>query len=149
MSSTYSNMYFHIIFSTKNRIKFINDDLDSRLYPYLCGIANNNDFKILDANGTKDHCHALLSLKPALSISKTMQLIKGGSSKWIHDTCLDLKNFSWQEGYAVFTVSESQIGKVRSYIGKQKEYHKKISSKDELRELLEMNNIEYNEKYFV
>ena len=147
MPSTYSNLLFHVVFSTKERRKLLSKELQDRLYPYIGGIASKNKFKILAINGTNDHIHILLSLVPEKSVSKALQLLKGGSSKWIHDNFVDLKIFSWQEGYGVFTVSNSQIDKIKNYIKNQEEHHKKMSFEEEYLELLKKNNIGYNPKY--
>ena len=122
-------------------------DLRERLFPYLSGIANKNDFKILIIGGTDDHIHILLSLRPEISVSKATQLIKGGSSKWLHDNFSDLNIFSWQEGYGAFTVSISQIDKIKNYIANQEKHHKKMSFQEEYLELLKRNNINFNPEY--
>jgi REP element-mobilizing transposase RayT len=76
----------HCAFSTKERFPFIDAELESRLWPYIGGIARENRMKALAVGGTFDHVHALLSLPATMLFAKAVQLIKGGSSKWIHDT---------------------------------------------------------------
>ena len=147
MPSTYSNLLFHVVFSTKERVRLLIKDARDRLYPYISGIANKNNFKTLIVGGTNDHIRVLLSLKPEISVSKAVQLIKGGSSKWLHDNFPDLNIFSWQEGYGAFTVSISQIDVVKNYIANQEEHHKKMSFEEEYLELLKRNNIDFNPKY--
>ncbi|MFH1946543.1 MAG: IS200/IS605 family transposase [Candidatus Magasanikbacteria bacterium] len=147
MPSTYSNLLFHIIFSTKERRKLLSKEVKKELYLYIAGIANKNNFKIIKSGGTDDHVHLLLSLNPDLSLSKAVQLIKGNSSKWIHEHFSDLKIFSWQEGYGVFSVSMSQVDKIKNYIVNQEEHHKKFSFEEEYLGLLKRNNIEFNPKY--
>ena len=122
-------------------------DLRMRLYPYICGIANKNNFKIMAVNGTDDHIHVLLSLRPDLSVFKAVQLIKGGSSKWLHDNFPTQKLFQWQEGYGVFSVSVSQIDNVKQYIANQEQHHKKMNFQEEYREFLKRNNVHFDEKY--
>jgi len=147
MPSTYSNLLFHIVFSTKERVRLLTKDTRDRLYPYISGIANKNDFKTLIVGGTDDHIHILLSLKPETSVSRAVQLIKGGSSKWIHDNFPDLNIFSWQEGYGAFTVSISQTDVVKNYVTNQEQHHKKMSFEEEYLELLKRNNIDFDPKY--
>jgi len=147
MPNTFSNLLFHIVFSTKERRKLLSKDVRDRLYPYISGIANKNNFKILVIGGVDDHIHILLSLRPDLPVSKALQFIKGASSKWIHDTFSNLKIFSWQEGYSAFTVSKSQIGKIKNYIANQEEHHKKMGFEEEYLEFLKRNNIDFNSKY--
>ena len=86
MPHSYANCLFHCVSSTKERRKIITPDLRDRLYPYMGGIARENDMKSFAIGGTDDHVHLLLSIPATLAVAKAIQLIKGGSSKWIHDT---------------------------------------------------------------
>jgi len=147
MSDTFSKLFFHVVFSTKERIKFLKPDLRVRLFEYMGGIAKNNNFQTVFTNGIDDHLHTLLLLKPNMAVSKAVQLLKGGSSKWIHDNFSDLKMFTWQSGFGAFSVSHSQVAKVIEYISKQEEHHKKMDFKDEYKKLLKINNIDYKEQY--
>jgi putative transposase len=147
MPNTYSNIYIHIIFSVKERRNLLNSKILPQLCEYLGGIAKKNNFKTIITNGTENHIHTLILLKPHISISKAVQLLKGGSSKWIRNNLPDLKIFSWQEGYGAFAVSTSQVGMVKNYIRNQQEHHKKKDFKEEYREFLHKNNIEFDEKY--
>ena len=128
-------------------MKLLSKELRIRLYPYISSIADKNDFKTLDIGGTDDHVHILLSLNPDLSVSKAVQLLKGNSSKWIHDNFTDLNMFSWQGGYGVFTVSKSQMDIIQKYIANQEEHHKKMGFEEEYIELLKKNNIDFDPKY--
>jgi REP element-mobilizing transposase RayT len=89
----------------------------------------------------------LVSMARDLSPSQVVRNIKTDSSKWIHETFPELAGFHWQDGYAAFSVSHSQLGMVRAYIARQKEHHKKQSFQDELRELLRRHGIEFDERY--
>lgn len=147
MSNTYSNLLFHVVFSTKERVGLLSKELCVRLYPYLSSIAEKNDFKIIKIGGVKDHVHLLMTITPELSVSKAVQLLKGNSSKWLHENFADMNIFSWQNGYGVFTVSKSQISIVENYINNQEEHHKKLSFQEEYIELLKRNNIDFDPKY--
>jgi REP element-mobilizing transposase RayT len=147
VSNTYSNLLFHVVFSVKQRRPLIANDLKERLYSYICGIARQNGVIIIVIGGTNDHIHILLSCKPDVLLSKIMQYIKGGSSKWVHDNFSDLKIFSWQEGYGAFTVSSSMKEIVKGYINNQEEHHKKMNFEEEYLELLKRNDIEFEPKY--
>jgi len=147
MSNTFSNLLFHIVFSTKERASLLSPELRECLYSYISGIANQNGFKIIITNGTDNHIHILLLLKPDVSVSKAVQLIKGGSSKWIHDNFSMLKTFSWQEGYGAFTVSASQINPTKQYISNQEQHHKTMTFQEEYLEFLKRNNVDYDTKY--
>lgn len=121
MSHTYNSQLMHCVFSTKERRQIITPDLQSRLWPYIGGIARENKMKAIAVGGVEDHVHILLSLPSTLSISKAMQLIKGGSSKWIHDTFPEQPAFSWQEGYGAFSIGISGVDRTIAYILKTRQ----------------------------
>jgi REP element-mobilizing transposase RayT len=147
MGHTYTSQLLHCVFSTKNRLPLLNAEIRPRLHAYLGGIARENDMKALAVSGVEDHVHILLSLKPTMSLSKAMQLIKGGSSLWLHETFPKLKEFGWQEGYGAFSIGISQIDDTIAYIARQEEHHRKISFQDELRAILKRHGIEWDERY--
>ncbi|HEM49054.1 MAG TPA: IS200/IS605 family transposase, partial [Caldithrix sp.] len=103
MANTYTSIFIHYTFSTKNWKKMITAEIQDRLWAYMGGIARKNNIKALAIGGVEDHVHLLLSLPPTLSISKTIKLIKGASSKWVHDTFPKYGNFTWQAGYGAFS----------------------------------------------
>lgn len=103
--------------------------------------------RALAIGGTADHVHALLSLPGITSFAKAVQLMKGGSSKWINDAFQRQRKFEWQEGYGAFSVSASQVPKTIAYINNQKEHHRKKSFQEEFLELLERHGIEYDQRY--
>lgn len=133
----------HCVFSTKERRKLISTDLQKRLYPYLGGIARENKMKALSIGGVDDHVHVLLSIPSTLSIAKSVQLLKGNSSKWIHETFARHRLFEWQEGYGAFSIAVSGVEDTVRYIQSQKEHHRRHSFKDELIGFLERHGIEY------
>ncbi len=147
MAHSYTNILIHYIFSTKHREKVITDDLQDRLWPYMGGIAREHRMKALVVGGVSDHVHMLVSLPPTLSIAKAIQLIKGGSSKWVHDAFPDYQSFQWQEGYGAFSVSVSRMETVVRYIQRQKEHHRQTSFREEYVAFLLKYGIEYDERY--
>jgi putative transposase len=118
-----------------------------RLLPYLGGIARKNGMKLIHAGGVDDHVHLLLSLAKVLSVSKAMQLIKGGSSKWVHDMFPEHRLFEWQEGYGAFSISISEKQRTIRYIDNQPEHHKKVDFKTEYLSFLDAHEIEYDIKH--
>jgi putative transposase len=133
----------HCVFSTKERRRLITPDLQERLYPYLGGIAREHKMKALAIGGVEDHVHALISVPATLSVAKAVQLLKGNSSKWIHETFPNKRLFEWQEGYGAFSISASGVKPTLRYIESQKEHHQRHSFEDELITFLEKNGIQY------
>ena len=115
MSHTYTNNLYHIVFSTKERQKF-KTDIRERLHAYLGGAANKNGCRAIEVGGTTDHVHLLLRVPPTIAVSKAVQLIKVAGSRWMHDEVRQ-RSFEWQQGYAAFTVSQSQRANVAEYSG--------------------------------
>jgi REP element-mobilizing transposase RayT len=147
MSHSYSTSLLHCVFSTKGRRKLITPDLAERLWPYLGGIARDNAMKALAVGGVDDHVHILLSLPATVSVAKAIQLIKGGSSKWIHDTFPVHRGFAWQEGYGAFSIGVSQIEATIAYIQSQPEHHRTKTFEEEFLGFLKKHGIEYDLRY--
>jgi len=137
----------HCVFSTKDRYPFIDSNLESRLWRYLGVIARENRMKALAIGGTTDHVHLLMSLPGMMSFAKAVQLIKGESSKWVHEAFPEHRKFEWQEGYGAFSVSASRVPQAIAYINNQKAYHRKKTFHEEFLELLEKHGIEYDSRY--
>ena len=124
---SYVSSYHHCVFSTKDRRPIITETLRERLWPYLGGIARENKMTAIEIGGVADHVHILLSLPSSMAIAKALQLIKGGSSKWVHDSFPEHRLFGWQTKYGSFSVSVSQVDKIIAYIKGQPEHHRKMS----------------------
>ena len=147
MPHSFTHILVHYIFSTKDRKQYLTEDIRPRIFDYMGGIARNNDIQPQIINGVEDHVHMLVLLPKTLSIAKAIQLIKGGSSRWIHEEFPDLRHFAWQIGYGAFSVSLSNKENVVNYIKHQKEHHKKKTFKEEFIEFLKKHNIDYDERY--
>ena len=144
---SYISSYFHCVFSTKERRRLITPTLRDRLWPFLGGIARQNKMKAIEIGGMEDHIHILLSLPSTLSIAKALQLIKGGSSKWVHETFPEHRMFGWQVKYGAFSVSFSQLDTIIQYIKDQKEHHRQMTFQEEFIALLKKHRVEYDERY--
>jgi putative transposase len=147
MANTYTALHYHFVFSTKNRRTWIRPEIEARIWDYLGGIARANKMKPIKTGGIDDHIHMLLGAPPTIAPSKIAQLVKGGSSAWIHETFPELADFAWQDGYGAFTVSKSALGDVTLYIARQREHHRAMSFQEEYRALLDRHGIEYDERY--
>lgn len=104
---SFTSCLMHVIFATRERRPFLRPELRQRLWPYLGGIARENRMKALCVGGVEDHVHVLISIPAVLSTAKAVQVLKGNSSKWIHETFPTLRDFGWQEGYGAFSIGQS------------------------------------------
>ena len=144
MSHTYTCGFFHCVFSTKQRRNLIPEEMQPRLWSFLGGIARKNGFKTIAIGGIANHVHLLLSLPATVPLAKAVQLLKGGSSKWMNENGI---RFAWQEGYGSFTVGVSQREQTMSYINAQQEHHRRRSFEEEFLAFLKKHDIEYDLKY--
>jgi len=147
MSQSHTNLLYHVVFSTKNRQPLITAECESRLYDYIGGTIRKQGGIALAVNGTADHVHLLVKLRPDKSVSDVLRDLKANSSGWLHELFPDSRRFSWQNGYGAFTVSASQAGRVGEYISAQKTHHQRRSFRDELLVLLRANAVEFDERY--
>ena len=147
MSDSYTNLLYHIIFSTKDRRPLITDYYRVRLYDYIGGTIRSLGGISLELNGTEDHVHLLTKLRPNKAVSDVLRDLKANASGWMHDIFPELKDFSWHSGYGAFTVSHSNVDEVRRYIAHQKEHHKKTSFRDEFIQFLKVNGIQYDGRF--
>jgi putative transposase len=145
MPNTFSSLHYQIVFSTKNRQPFINDEFRSRLHQYLGGCVREVGGTALETGGVEDHVHLLVRLKPTHCVADVLRAIKKGSSEWIRKETL----FQWQDGYSAFAVSRSDIERVRRYIQDQQEHHKQRTFEEEYRQLLIENGIDFDERYLL
>lgn len=147
MPQSLTSLTFHIIFSTRDRRPFITPVIQQRIYDYIGGILAENNSRLLAAGGIADHIHLLVSLSKQLAVSDALRLIKANSSKWIHETFPKLRAFGWQTGYGAFTVSFSNISRVKTYIANQAEHHRTRDFQQEFRTFLKRHGLEYDERY--
>jgi len=147
MDHTFSNLLFHVIFSTKNRASTISADIRNDLLAYMGGIVRHMDGKVLSVGGTADHVHLLLELPSHVAIADTLRVVKTNSSRWAHERWPSHQPFGWQTGYAAFSVSQSNAEAVRTYIANQEQHHKKMDFREEFLKFLRKNGIAYDEQY--
>lgn len=147
MANSYTSMNIHFVFSTKNRKNLIDNNMQSRLWAYMGGIAKDYKMVALAVGGTENHVHILITIPAAISPAKCIQLIKSNSSKWVNEEFHNKGGFSWQVGYSGFSVSPRQIQNVKNYINGQEEHHRIRSFEEEYIVFLKDSGIEYDERY--
>ena len=145
--SQYTQIFYHIVFSTKDREPTIPNEQCEELYKYIWGILEKRNCKLLQINGTEDHLHIFTSLNPAKSLSDLLRDIKTNSSRWLRENENFLDFVAWQKGYSAFTYSIREKNLIVNYIKKQKKHHKKETSLEELKRILQENGVEFDPKY--
>jgi putative transposase len=147
MASTFLSLHYHIVFSTKDRRPLIRPDWRPHLHEYLGGIIRKQGGIPETIGGVEDHVHLLIGLKATHCLADVMRELKRDSTKWVkenHD-----REFAWQDGYAAFTVSVSNVPAVREYILKQERHHKRLTFQDELMKLLKKHGVEFEPRFLL
>ena len=144
MSHTYVQNVIHVVFSTKERQKLIPREMKERLWSYVAGICRREKIFLHAVGGMEDHIHLLLQVPPTLALAKAVLSIKTNSSRWMGEQG---HKFSWQRGYAGFSVSASNVGAVIKYIQNQESHHKKMAFDEEFIALLKKHGVEFDPKY--
>ncbi len=147
MANTYHQIYLQTVFAVKYRHAIIDKEWSSKLFGVIGNLINESNCKTIIVNGVDDHVHCFFGLKPVVSVSELMKTVKAKSSKYINDNHLTKQRFEWQEGYGVFSYSQSSIDSVYKYIQNQEEHHKKQTFRQEYLDFLLAFKIEYDEKY--
>jgi putative transposase len=145
MSHTSGNILLHFIFSTQGRRPLIKPDFRADLFGYLGGIIREMHGTALIINGTADHVHMLLRVRPVHSSAEIARIVKTNSSRWVREKWDP--GFGWQTGYGVFSVSESNVAAVTKYIAEQEEHHQQRSFQEEFVAFLKKNDVAYDERY--
>ena len=135
---SYYQLYYHIVFGTKGRRSLIPPAYRRDLYAYIYGICKQNKWALHRINGMSDHVHMLITIPPAVSISKAVKDIKQYSSTWARQhTHLGATWYGWGKGYAVKSYSVSELEVVKNYIINQEAHHRGISFYDEYKHFVE------------
>jgi len=149
MSQSLAKVVVHIVYSTKHRQPWLHDPaVRSELYAYNATVLKQDvDSPAILINGVEDHIHILCLLSRKFAIMDVIKESKTETFKWLKKRAAPLRDFQWQAGYGIFSVSESNVEQVKRYIANQEEHHKRISFQDEFRELCKRHGIEIDERY--
>jgi len=147
MAQTLSKLAYHGVFSTKNRVAMLTEQIAPELTKVIGGIIRDRDGRLLAMNGTANHVHLLAIFHPKRPVSDMFRDIKSISTDWLHGKFPEHRSFAWQSGYGVFSVSESAIPRVITYIESQPQHHQETSFEDELLALLQRHGIDYDPRY--
>jgi putative transposase len=148
MSQSLSQVYLHIVYSTKHRIAWLDDErVRNNLYAFMAGVFKGQGSPALIINGPADHVHILCRMSRTITIAKLVEASKADPSRWVKQQGLKYADFHWQNGYGAFSVSASKVDDVYGYIERQQEHHATLSFQDEYRELCRRHGNEWDERY--
>jgi REP element-mobilizing transposase RayT len=147
MAQSFATNYLHVIFSTKHRQPFIDENIEMELHKYLGGICNGLESRPIEIGGYWDHVHILCLLSKKITLIKLLEDVKSDSSRWVKTKGESYKQFYWQGGYGAFSVSPYEVDTVRTYIRNQHEHHKTETYQDEYRRILRKNEIDFDERF--
>jgi REP element-mobilizing transposase RayT len=147
VSDTYSQIYIQTVFAVQDRDAIIQSSWEEELYKYITGILQNKGQKMLAINGTSNHIHFLIGMKPTCCLSDLVREIKKSSNIFINEKKFTPFNFQWQEGFGAFSYGHSQLRDVIQYIENQKEHHKKRTFKEEYLAFLKAFEIQFKDEY--
>lgn len=148
MSQSLVKNLIHLVYSTKHRTPWISESVQERLWAYQAGIFENLDSPALIIGGVEDHVHAMFSLSKNFALKKVVEEVKKASSKWMKtNNGSGNALFTWQAGYAGFSVSQSNVPAVREYIDRQAEHHQRMTFQEELRMLFKKHGVDFDERY--
>jgi REP element-mobilizing transposase RayT len=147
--STYTQLMYHIVFSTKHREPTLVQDQKKRLFAYIHQLLTKKNCHLYRINGVEDHLHILTHIHPTIAIATLVKDIKLAADELIYREGIFPKFKGWQDGYGAFTESIKAKEKLMNYIRNQEEHHKKESFLEEYKRLLEEHEIEFDEKYLL
>lgn len=147
MSQSLAKNLIHLIYSTKNRTPCLTPEIRKSLYAYKAGILKEWKSPALAIGGVADHVHVLFSLSKNYALTKVVEEVKKGSSKWLKTQGTAFRAFYWQAGYGAFSVSHSNVEQVRQYIERQEQHHRRRPFQDEFREFAIRHEVTFDERH--
>jgi REP element-mobilizing transposase RayT len=148
MPQSHARVALHLTFSTKNRHPWLKDrKVCKDLYAYMATILQDLESPAVLINGVADHVHILFYLSRNYAIKKIVEEVKKEPSKWMKQQGQAYKDFYWQAGYGIFSVSQRNIEAVRRYIENQDEHHRRRTFQEEFRIMCAKHGIEIDERY--
>ena len=146
--STYTQILYHIVFATKDRLPVLADSRRDDLFKYMNGVIKNSHCRPIWTNGVRDHVHSLLSLHPTVALADLLKDIKVASSIWVKDNKVFPNFVGWQEGYGAFTYSVRDEPELIAYLKRQEEHHRRVSFEEEYKKLLLDAGVKIDERFF-
>jgi len=145
MSKEFISCLVHVVVGTFQQKNFLTADVRNQLSVYLSAVAKSKGMKLVALGGTENHVHILLALPSKLSVESAIIPLKQSSTTWLRQNFQALRSFSWASGFAVFSISRSQLDSTLLYIQNQEQYHWKKSFQEEYKDFLNYHHLPYNE----
>jgi REP element-mobilizing transposase RayT len=147
MPQSLDHVLLHLIFSTKDRFQALGDSVRPSLHAYLATVSRNAGCECPRAGGVADHVHLAIRFSRTLAIAALVEELKTSSSKWLKTQSPELSAFTWQRGYAVFSVGPADLDSLLNYIDGQEEHHRTRTFQEEYRMFLTKYRVAYDERY--
>ena len=147
MAQSLSKILLHVVFSTKNRERWLDDAIRPATHAYLAGALRAVGSEAFRVGGTDDHVHIACTLPRTLTVCKLLEEIKKHSSRWMKEIDPKYAGFAWQRGYEAFSIGRSQLDTVIQYVENQEEHHRKLTFQEEYRRFLAKYEVKFDERY--
>jgi putative transposase len=148
MPQSLSAVYLHLVFSTRDRLpRFENPELRSQLHAYIGAISRELGCQPIQVGGVIDHVHILARAGREIAQADWVKELKRVSSRWLKAQSAAFRDFAWQGGYAVFSVSPSNLDRVSEYVADQERHHRNFDYQRELRTLLQRHGLAWDERH--
>ena len=147
MTHTYTQIVYHLVWSTKDRQPLILPEFQERLFQYIGGTLRSLGGTCLQTGGMPDHIHILASTQPRSAIADVVRDVKVGATKWVKDNIPLARGFAWQEGYGAFSIDRGNLDPIVAYIQNQPQHHAQQSFRDEFLALLKRYKVDYDERF--
>jgi len=148
--STYTQILFQIVFGSYDYTPFLSTENENVLFSYIAGILKNKSCHSYIVGGASNHIHIITHVHPTIAPAYLVKDIKLSSHKMILQNIKIFSQFSgWQVGYSGFTYHISSKTNLIRYVENQREHHKVYSFKEELKELLIENSVDFDDKFLI
>ena len=147
MPQSFASLHYHVVFSTKNREAFLTEPVREPLCAYASAVLRDLDSHVVAINAWRDHVHILIALNKNYSLAQVVMEVKRATSKWIKTQGKEFAGFHWQSGYGAFSIGQSGVDEVKTYIANQAKHHRVKSFQEEFRSFLKRYQVEFDERY--
>jgi REP element-mobilizing transposase RayT len=147
MPQSLTKLCAHLVFSTKNREPYLDEEIRPRVHAYLATIVRNLDSPWVVVGGVADHVHILFDMGKLHAPVEFVERVKRESSKFAKTLGPRYKSFYWQRGYGIFSVGPANRDEAEAYVRNQEEHHRTRSYQEEFRAMLERYGVPYDEQY--